>query len=238
MSRKLLILLLLLSICVGSFAAGLKLFSYQNSEGQTIIVDRIERVPEQFRDQVTTGFISSYRQPKKAHTANSSASKASAPPPINNNHSSKSPTRTNITIIQPPPNIEEDPEVIKASSVTTSIRELSSRLEKTYGLAASIGLTSPHVSQLNIINIRELQNMTPPASVNWEEAKAWKVQATQIIPQMRTMLLTVNRAIELNSTQVLSEIPDYITRLNHRIKQLENMLKHAKEEFQARLAQD
>lgn len=228
----------MLSICISSFAAGLRLFSYQNSDGQTIIVDRIERVPEQFRDRVTTGFIPSFRQSETTTDSNSSETSVLAPPLVHSSHTAKPSTKSDITVIEPPPDIEEDPEVIKATSITQSIRELSSQLEKTYGLAATMGLTNPNVSHLNISNIHKLQNMTAPAAVNWEEAKAWKAQATQIIPQLRTMFLTVSRAIEQNSTQVLSELPDFITRLNHRIKQLESILKQAKEDFKARLAQD
>ena len=45
-------------------AAGLTLYSYQDDQGQTIVVDSLERVPEQYRDSARQNFIPSFKTGK------------------------------------------------------------------------------------------------------------------------------------------------------------------------------
>lgn len=207
------------------WGAGLTLYSYKDSAGTIIVVDSIEKVPLQYRDQVEKGFIPSFSSKKKLSvesTAESGAGENVAAPvemvePIDLD----APGRIEVTAA--PDEIElPDPAVASVTLIMNDIREIQLNYERLHVQALARGLGHPIIRHLHLSNVRMLQNVIAPSLITLENGAAWRKSAGEVIEQMRSLQYTVSRWIDGSSRGIVEAMPPLLARMKMQISRLEN----------------
>jgi len=225
-SIALLFLFLMLVSCLQ--AAGLTLYSYQDDQGQTIVVDSLERVPEQYRDSARQNFIPSFK------TGNSSVRPSSPETPATEDnrvivitaHEAASTDDKRPVVVEP---IEEilppDPALASAAAILAKIKQVVDNNELLYGLAIRFTIRHPAVHHQHLTNLIELRNLPDPKKLVWIEPNDWAVEADLLIERLRSIQYTVSSWFEIGSGALLTTLPTLVEAAKRHTALIERRLK-------------
>ena len=204
-------LLCLLASAGPAYATGLSLYSYRDDRGQQIVVDSLERIPEQFRDQAEKSFIPSFRPPKPEKpaepepgiTRSESRIEVISPPEV-----LKTEVKQNLRIMEPPPEREPpDPGLATAALIISDMETVIGNFENIYSLAFNYSIKHPAVLHHHLMNVNLLRQIVNPSSVVFREPGNWGSEAAVSLERLRTIQYTVSAWMQTSTSPMLSTLP-------------------------------
>ena len=222
-------------------AGGLTLFSYYDDQGQLIVVDSLERIPEKFRDQAEQKFIPSFRskppEPKSATASDrpegsEAAIKVISAPEILS--SGPSQTDFDVTVMDPPPEREPpDPAFATATIIIGDIDKIVAGYEHVYSLAFNYSIQHPAVLHHHMINVNLLRTIGNPGSLVFREPNTWAVEASMAIERLRTIQYTVSAWLETGGKPLLTTLPTLTEASRRHCSYITAMLEKFRQESEA-----
>lgn len=205
--RLLLILIVLLPVM--AVADGLTLYSYEDDEGQLIVVDSLERIPEQFREGARRNFIPSFsssgrKQQQKAREAQPEVIVIpDAVEPVGESDE--------LEVLAPPPEQQQpDPAIATATLILADINRIIDHNGQLYRLALNNSPRHPAVRHLHLTSILALRNIIDPRSLTWKKPQQWSDEAARVIEDLRTVQYSVSKWLDSGSGALLSTLPTLI----------------------------
>lgn len=222
------LLCLLLMLAASLQAAGLTLYSYQDDQGQTIVVDSLERVPEQYRDSARQNFIPSFRtgrtpvRPSSPETpaANDNRVIVIAAPETSAEPDNRPVVVEPIEEILPP-----DPALASAAAILSKIKKVVDNNELLYGLTLRFTIRHPAVQHQHLTNLIELRNLPDPKQLVWIEPNDWAVETSLLIERLRSIQFTVSSWFETGSGALLTTLPTLVEAAKRHTALIERRLK-------------
>ncbi len=219
-------------------AAGLTLYSYRDDSGTIIVVDSIEKIPEQYLDQVETGYIPSFSSPEKP--ADKNLKKENNPDELSHQEKLIKPIDLDlageIKVQAPPDEVElPDPAVASITQIMKNLREVQLNYERLHVQALARGLGHPVIRHFHLSNVLLLKNILPPGEIELENSDAWKRMAGEVIEQMRSLQYTVSRWLDGSSRGIVEAMPPLLARMKMQISLLEKEYKKILADEAARL---
>ncbi|HNX75568.1 MAG TPA: hypothetical protein PLM07_15715 [Candidatus Rifleibacterium sp.] len=212
-STELLLFVFLLMAAGPSFAAGLSLYSYRDDQGQQIVVDSLERVPEQYRDQAQKSFIPSFRpsKPKPADQVEPEARIGTSEPRIEVISAPeviKSRVKHDLKIMEPPPEREPpDPGLATAALIISDMETVIGNFENIYSLAFNYSIKHPAVLHHHLTNVNLLRQIVNPSSVVFREPGNWGAEAAVSLERLRTIQYTISAWMQTSTSPMLTTLP-------------------------------
>lgn len=221
-----------------AFADGLSLYSYHDDQGQLIVVDSLDRVPEQYREQAQKSFIPSFRSPapetidQGGKTDDPRVVVISTPEPILSSDKG-------LTVVEPMPEEEPpDPAFASAALIIKDIDTVINNYERAYSLAFNYSFKHPAVMHHHLVNVNLIRKLMHPTSLVWREDNDWAPLAAQVIERLRTIQYTVSAWFETGSSApMLTTLPTLTEAARRHLKLLTDHLKKLEEEALARAAE-
>lgn len=203
--------------------AGLTVYSYRDNQGQTIVVDSLEKIPAQFRKQASRQFIPSFRQKKKPEITvieaipDQSGSDAEKPPPqVSGN--------TDLTIVEPPEETH-DPEIASATAIIESLKLLQLNNERIFIVSEGLGTKHPSLELLNRQNLLTLQTTERDlAAGTWKIAAPWQPEAQRMIDYGKSLQLSISKWLAEGGSRLKTGLPPLLSAYKIRLQQLEQTL--------------
>lgn len=218
-----------------SGSAGLDLYSYQDNQGQLIVVDSLERIPEQYRDLAKKSFIPSFRNPSPQvteqveKTGDPRVVVISSPAPVLSSDAK-------MTIVEPLPEEEPpDPAFASAALIIDEMGTIIRNYETIYGLAFNHSFKHPAVMHHHLLNVNLMRKLAQPSSLVWRELNDWTSMATQALERLRTIQYTVSAWFQTGaSAPMLTTLPTLTEAARRNLQVLTTHLKKLEEEAAAR----
>ncbi len=209
-------------------AAGLTLYSYQDDQGQTIVVDSLERVPEPYRDSARQNFIPSFKTGKSRVRPSSPET-----PAVEDNRvvviaapETAAELGSRPVVVEP---IEEilppDPALASAAAILSKIKQVVDNNELLYGLTLRFTIRHPAVQHQHLTNLIELRNLPDPKKLVWIEPNNWAVEADLLIERLRSTQFTVSSWFETGSGALLTTLPTLVEAAKRHTALIERRLK-------------
>lgn len=209
----------LLSIS-GTTAAGLKLYSYKDSRGQTVIVGSLERVPEEFRDQVREEYIPTFSNPEKKEESEN-ITILEAEPSDSEDETIESKEEQTAVIVAPP---EEDrsAEIASASAFMAQIEKIQFNNKRIHVVSIAVDQMSPVITHLHLENVANMQKLSELNNFEWKNGAAWKASALRLISQMKILQYTITKWIRDGGQGLRDGLPTFLRKISiliHGVKQ-------------------
>ncbi len=203
--------------------AGLTVYSYRDDQGQTIVVDSLEKIPAQFRKQAGRQFIPSFRQKKKPAITvieaipDQPGSEAEQPAPKNSGNSS-------LTIVEPPAETH-DAEIASATAILESLKLLQLNNERIFVVSEGLGTKHPSLELLNRQNLLTLQTTERDlADGTWKIAAPWQPEAQRMIDYGKSLQLSISKWLAEGGSRLKTGLPPLLSACKIRLQQLEQTL--------------
>ncbi|PKL43504.1 MAG: hypothetical protein CVV42_20250 [Candidatus Riflebacteria bacterium HGW-Riflebacteria-2] len=215
--KKMFFILVMVLVAGGLAASGITLYSYQDERGQTIVVDSLERIPEQYRDGAKRGFIPSFRSdpaPKKPSAVIETVPDAVVEHPARQ-------TDDQFSVTPPPEEIELDTGLASASQSMAQLRLLHLNYERIYIAARDNGLQFPSIGPLHLANNQLIIDFRFPEAMSTDAGRAWLEKARIFFDQLKGLQYNVGIWLSQYSQELLSTMPMLTARAKVLLNELE-----------------
>ena len=199
-------------------ASGLTLYSYVDDLGQTIVVDSLERIPEQYRANAKRGFIPSFRSPPPP-PARAAVIEAVPDAPLHEKPSEQRSDRLQVSA--PPDEVVVDVGLASATLAMEQLRLIHLNNERIFVTAQSYGMQHPSVNHLHLTNGQLLVDFRLPEKMSSEPGKVWLTNAGNLFEQLKAFQFNVSRWITENPQEMLTTMPLLLTRVKILLTDLE-----------------
>lgn len=237
---------LLISIPFITIAGGLELYSYNDDQGQLIVVDSLERIPPRFRSKAVRNFIPSFKDtgaPKINTEAVDNVIISNEKEKKDNSNSNKTdgfkPTITTdsdkplVDIVDAPEEVEpSDPGLDEAAEVIRAMASVVENNKQIYNLVLSTKLFSPAVKNIHTQNVALLAKIKNPNYINWKRKHSnksrWCSNAALLIERFRTIQYTVSKWFGEAPGNLLYGFPAFIKASEGHLSELNSGLEALK----------
>lgn len=230
-------------------AGGLELYSYEDNQGQLIIVDSLERIPMQFRSRAKRNYIPSFKDSASTNKTNSipsqtsskgSATKEKAIPSENQDNeviiSEPQETDSNgkIDIVEPlEEEIPPDTGIAEGTNVIEGMDKIIANNRQIYNLVLGTKEFSPAVKNLHTQNIAFLAKTKDPKYIFWERSHSvknqWSSQASNLFERFKTIQYTVSEWFGQQPGNLLHMLPAYIEASDGHLRELKAAFEKVKQ---------
>ena len=226
-------------------AGGLELYSYKDDQGQLVVVDSIERIPQRYRSRAARNFIPSFKDnaPSKINTEAANRVKLSneEEKPIKKSESPKKAITlydeakdSSVDLVDAPEEVEPpDPGLEEAANIVNALSAVMEKNKQIYSLVLSTKVYSPAVKNLHTQNIALLARIKNPKLINWKrvhpQKNQWGSNATLLIERYRTIQYTVSKWFSEAPGNLLSGFPAFIRASEGHLAELSSSLEALKE---------
>ncbi|OGK05476.1 MAG: hypothetical protein A2W80_12360 [Candidatus Riflebacteria bacterium GWC2_50_8] len=218
---RLILCLVLVFVAGGLAAAGLTLYSYRDDLGQIIVVDSLERIPEQYRDNAKRSFIPAFRS---APPPKNPAPAFEAVPENNISVSPHQPVETDsFTVSAPPEEIEVETGLASATLTMEQLRLIHLNNERIYLAARDNGLQFPAIGHLHLSNGQLIVDFAMPTEMTTAAGTAWQKDARNFYDQLRSMHISITSWLSTNSPELVAAMPMLLTRAKSLLADLETV---------------
>ena len=226
-------------------ASGLELYSYRDDQGQLVVVDSLERVPQKYRGRAARNFIPSFKDNNSTNKINTEAVKNVK---LSNNEdtSTKSSKNTNndfvpasskdssVELVDAPEELEPpDPGLDEAAAILNSLAAVMQNNKQIYSLVLSTKIYSPAVKNIHTQNIGLLARIKNPGYIDWkrrhQNKSQWAANAALLIDRYRTIQYTVSKWFGEAPGNLLSGFPAFIAASEGHLSQLNASFEALKE---------
>ena len=226
-------------------ADGLELYSYRDDQGQLVVVDSLERIPQRFRHRAARNFIPSFKDNNSSSKINAEALKnvkLSKKEDSSNNSSNN--TRndfvpatskgSSVELVDAPDEVEPpDPGLDEAAAILNSLSAVMQNNKQIYSLVLSTKIYSPAVKNIHTQNIALLAKIKNPKLINWKRVhqnkSQWSSNAALLIERYRTIQYTVSKWFSEAPGNLLSGFPAFIRASEGHLSQLNSSFEALKE---------
>ncbi len=235
-------------------ADGLELYSYHDDQGQLIVVDSIERIPQRFRSRAARNFIPSFKDDNstKINKKATNNVKLSNEESFSTNRSDNTRNTTilpsgsqdsSVDIVNAPEEVEPpDPGLDEAANIVNAMNTVMQNNKQIYNLVLSTKIYSPAVKNIHTQNIAILARIKNPKLINWkrihQRKSQWSSNAALLIERYRTIQYTVSKWFSESPGNLLSGFPAFIKASEGHLAQLSSSLEALKELDKEQIAQE
>ncbi len=204
-------------------ASGLELYSYRDDQGQLVVVDSLERVPQKYRSRAARNFIPSFKDDNTSKKINTKAVKNVK---LSNNEDNSSNNISNdfvpatskdssVELVDAPEEqLPPDPGLDEAAAILNSLAAVMQNNKQIYSLVLSTKIYSPAVKNIHTQNIGLLAKIKNPGYINWKRSHQnktrWASNAGLLIERYRTIQYTVSKWFSESPGNLLSGFPAFI----------------------------
>jgi len=218
--------------------SALTLYSYVDSDGRTIVVSSLEKVPERFRDQIKSGNIGPAREDLPEEGAgnpsgnvvehhdrivNTGNGLQIASPPLYHGSSSQD--------VRAPALLESDggsdsllgSERLEISSLSIWLQSLEAvqrNDEQIWGIALHISPTHLRLYALHIDSLNILEQLRQLEGKEWKFFSDWAQDASILTEQYRTLQWTLTKWIQQGNKNLGNELTPFLNRTRYALERL------------------
>jgi hypothetical protein len=199
-------------------ASGLTLYSYRDELGQTIVVDSLERVPEQYRENAERGFVPSFRSPPPP-PARSAVIESVPDARLLKKPASKASEQLQVSA--PPDEVVVDVGLASASIAMEQLRLIHLNNERILVIVRTYGLQHVSVNHLHVTNGQLILDFRLPPEMSTEPGKVWLKNAQNLFEQFKALQFNISRWITTSPQELLNTMPILLTRVKSLLNDLE-----------------
>lgn len=212
--------------------AGIRLYSYVDEKGQTIIVGSPDKIPEKFRNQVKEGYIPTFRSRKKS---DKKVTIIESVPDKDREEAKPDRHEDQVKpVIVEPPAEDYTAEIASATAYMEEIRKIQFNNERIHVLSLVSDPKGPVILQLHQQNVLAIENLASLANFEWDAGKAWKKQALELTRDMKTIQYTITKWILEGGAGLKEGLPPLLHGSRIRVDKLENTLKELIEQVKGK----
>lgn len=231
--KSILIFIFILWWCVPLLKA-VNIYSYTDGEGRTIVVDSIDKVPLQYRDQVKVGSIRAYE--KTPVKINDNLHKSISTSNVTNSanydlkHEAIAPilckSGGDLVLEGPAPEIAlaTEPAWASASVWLTKLEQIQEVGNKIIILARVFSVRDSRLSYLRLEALQKLEDVRSYESMNWDRASDWVSQARVLTDRYRQIFYTIGQWLSKGGQTLLQELPPLLSQTRNALDHLHKIL--------------
>ena len=226
-------------------ADGLELYSYRDDQGQLVVVDSLERVPQRFRHRAARNFIPSFKDNNSTKINKEAVNrvKLSNDEDLSVDRTEQSRTTTviptassnsTVEFVDAPEEVEPpDPGLDEAATIINTMSSILQNNKQIYNLVLSTKLFSPAVKNIHTQNVALLAKIKNPNLINWKrkhnKKSQWGSNATLLLERFRTIQYTVSKWFGEAPGNLLYGFPAFIRASEGHLAELNSSFEDLKE---------
>lgn len=204
-------------------AEGLRLFSYTDDQGRFFVVDRLDKVPPEFRKSVRESLVRPFRPAPRPPAPEGRREFGTGKAPV---ASEKAPTDDLLSVESPPPEtkLATEPAWASASLWLGELDGLQGRGERIWRMAKVI---SPAQRQIRVWHweaLRVLERLRDSTAFAWDRGKDWCDLARVLTEQYRSLFYTVTKWLDEGGERLDQELPPLLNRTRFLLERLRREL--------------